>query len=474
MKRRQKDSVKSGREVGAALPGWWVVAKKELAELWLGGRAMMLMILFSVLLGIVSFLLATNSEMKLMPPLEMLFMTIQNTIAVGLFVGMIIGADSISGERERATLEGLLLVPTSRRQIVIGKFVAAISPWPVALLLATVHLNVLAPNPEAFMQSLFLGGVLGSLLVIGFTGFGVLLSLWTESNRTSLFTGLFTTILFLIPTQFPYGTAQAGFMGQLVKRINPIESVNQFIEKLLVNNRTFEEMASWLAAPIIFAVVVFGVLFWYAAPRLALDSRKARLPWSPKLKRAPVVAVTLAALCLSLQVAGPASAQTEDPASPVRITIDKSYLEVKTGDSTEFTTVVEYNGTEESTPMVVAMNIVNLGEGDPVDPEDWSPERSQSVEPLEPGESAELNWTINAILEGDYMAYLTVIPEPRESGETSQPVSSPGIRLLVAAYSPLNPRGILPVALGMPIGLSLIFGLQKFLRQGRRKSMAES
>ena len=86
------------------------------------------------LLGIVSFLLATNSEMKLLPPLEMLFMTIQNTIAVGLFVGMLIGADSISGERERASLEGLLLVPTSRRQIVVGKFLAAISPWPVALL----------------------------------------------------------------------------------------------------------------------------------------------------------------------------------------------------------------------------------------------------------------------------------------------------------------------------------------------------
>jgi hypothetical protein len=135
---------------------------------------------------------------------------------------------------------------------------------------------------------------------------------------------------------------------------------------------------------------------------------------------------------------------------------------------------VEYNGEKESTPMVVAMNIVNLGEGDPVDPEDWSPERSQSIDPLEPGESEELTWTINAILEGDYMAYMTVIPEPREDGETSQPVSSPGIRLVVALYSPLNPRGILPVALGIPVGLSLIFGLQKFLRQGRRKMVFES
>ncbi|MCA9936686.1 MAG: ABC transporter permease subunit, partial [Anaerolineales bacterium] len=278
-------------------PGWWIVAKKELADMWMGGRAMILMILFSVLLGIVSFLLATNSEMKLLPPLEMLFMTIQNTIAVGLFVGMLIGADSISGERERASLEGLLLVPTSRRQIVAGKFIAALSPWPVALLLATVHLSILAPNPAAFKLALLLGGAMGSLLVISFTGFGVLLSLWSDSNRTSLFVSLFISIMFLIPTQFP-GTAQTGFMGQLVKRINPMESVNHFVEKLLVNNRTFAEMASWTAAPILFAIIVFVVLFGHSAPRLALEAKKARpsLPsWVKKLnwKRVGGTAVLL-------------------------------------------------------------------------------------------------------------------------------------------------------------------------------------
>jgi ABC-2 type transport system permease protein len=469
MKNQQIETV--GRDPGAEshVPGWWVVAKKELAELWLGGRAMILMILFSVLLGIVSYLLATNSEMKILPPREMLFLTIQNTIAVGLFVGILIGADSISGERERATLEGLLLVPSSRRQIVVGKFLAAISPWPVALLLASAHLKVLAPTPQDFQISILLAATLGTLLVFSFTGFGLLLSLWSESNRTSLFVGLFTSIIFLIPTQFP-GQAQAGIMGQTIKRINPMESVNQFVEKLVVNNRTFDEMSSWLTSPIIFAVVVLVVLFWYAAPRLALDSRQARLPWPPRLKRAPVVASLLIVLALPLFMAVPASAQREDPVSPLQISIDKSYLEVKTGDSTEFQTVVQYNGSEESTPMVVAMNIVNLGEGEPVDPEDWSPERTQEVEPLAPGESAEQTWTITAILAGDYLAYMTVIPEPQEPGDTSSPVSSPGIRFTVEAFAPLNPSGVLPVAVGLPIGLILIFAFQKLLGPGRNKT----
>ena len=472
--KRKLQSSEHQYQAGGAGPGWWVVAKKELAELWLGGRALILMILFSVLLGVMSFLLATNEEMKLIPPLEMLFITVQNTIAVGLFIGIIIGADSISGERERATLEGLLLVPTSRRQIVVGKFIAAISPWPVALLLAAAHLNTLAPNSDAFVQSMLLAGLLGSLLVIGFTGFGLLLSLWSESNRTSLFVSLFTSILFLIPTRFP-GNAQAGFMGQLVKRINPMEAVNQFTEKTLVNNRTFEEMSSWLTSPIIFPILVLIILFWYAAPRLAFDPKSSQINWLSKIRKISSLKILLIIICFSSLMAAPAKAQTDTPASPVQISIDKSYLDAKTGDSIEFTTTVQYNGAGQSGPIVVAMNIVNLSkEGDPVDPEDWSPERTQTIESLNSGESEELSWVINAILEGDFLAYMTAIPTPDGDGETSQPVSSSGIRLVVAAYSPLNPGGVLPIALGLPLTLIAIYSLQQFLRRDRKTQTHEN
>jgi hypothetical protein len=260
-------------------------------------------------------------------------------------------------------------------------------------------------------------------------------------------------------------------MGQLVKRINPMESVNHFVEKVLVNNRTIPEMASWTAAPILFAVIVFGVLFLYSAPRLALEAKKARLPWPSKLnfKRGAATMLILAALCLPFLTAAPAKAQADTSSEIVQIAIDQAYREVKTGDTTEVQTTVHYDGVGQSTPMVVALNIVNLGEGDPVDPEDWSPERSQVVEPLAPGETAVQSWIINAILSGDYMIYLTVIPEPRGAGETSQPVSSPGIHLVVAAYSPLNPGGVLPVAVGMPLVLLGIFGWQKLQLQRRKE-----
>jgi ABC-2 type transport system permease protein len=447
-------------------PGWWLIAKRELSDLWLGGRALILLILFSILLGLTSFLLASNSELRLLPPQEMIFMIVQITITVGLFIGVLLAADTISGERERATLEGLLLVPTSRAQIVAGKFVAAASPWPAALLIAIIHLFILSPNATVFGQGLLWATLLGTLLVLSFTGFGMLVSLWAKSNRTSLFVGLFVALLFLLPTQFP-GTAQTGLMGRFVKRINPIESVNQFLEKVLVNNRTPGEMAYYLWAPVIFGVIVLFLLL-YAAPRLDFTGEKSKL----KIGRSARTVMMIGLVLLLTQTAvSHAQTTSADPENGLKIIIDTNTVQARTGDTFDFTTTVQYDGQGESPAIVVAMNLVNLGSGDPVDPEDWSPERTQTIDPLSSGETAVLTWTINAILEGDYLAYMTVIPTPDSPQSSTMPLSSPGLHLTVERFTSLNPGGIAPVAFGMPVVLAI---LMAFLQWRRRRELTLS
>jgi len=44
-------------------PAWWLVFRQELEELWVGGKALYLLILFGILISITAFLLATNSEL---------------------------------------------------------------------------------------------------------------------------------------------------------------------------------------------------------------------------------------------------------------------------------------------------------------------------------------------------------------------------------------------------------------------------
>lgn len=164
--------------------------------------------------------------------------------------------------------------------------------------------------------------------------------------------------------------------------------------------------------------------------------------------------------------AGQSPAVAKDRAAPLAITVDMDHQIVKTGDSIEFETVVTNTGSKGSPDLVVAMNIVNLGSGDPVDPEDWSPERTQSIDPLAPGGSATSPWTVDAILDGDYMVYMVVIPSPDGPRSTSQPVASSGIHLSVAKFIRLNPEGVLPIVVAMPIVLTLcMFGLRWIRRR---------
>jgi hypothetical protein len=114
--------------------------------------------------------------------------------------------------------------------------------------------------------------------------------------------------------------------------------------------------------------------------------------------------------------------------------------------------------------MIVAMNIIDL-KGEVVDPEDWSPKRTQYAEPLGPGESIEQTWSIDAILKGNYMVYMVVIPVPDSPEITSQPVASAGLHLTVTPYTPINPGGVVPLAVGIPMGLALSTGLLRWRRK---------
>jgi len=455
---------RQGEPSGRTLPTWWLVFTRELADLWIGGKALYLVLIYSMLLGILVYVLSFNSELSLIPPKEMVYEMLKNAMAVSLFISLIIGADSLSGERERSTLEGLLLTPTSRRQIVVGKFLAGISAWPAAFAIAIPYLYVVSQGDEVLGPAILWGGLLGSVLVPAYTSLGMLVSFWSSSNKTSYFVSLGIYMLFLVPAQLP-GRAQTGAAGQFLQWVNPVAATNHFLSKHLVNYRTLAEFWTWLTSPVVFAVLSLGLLFLYAGPGLRLEGGRSSRLWSA-VRRA-TGSLMLGCLILALGVSPALAFQGEAPqGSGLQISIDLDYMVVKTGDKVEFNTLVTNQGTQASPPLIVAMNIINLdAKGDVVDPEDWSPQRTQYIDSLPAGGSASLGWIINTILDGDYMVYMVLIPAPESQSATSQPVASSGIHLTVTPFTRLNPGGVLPYAIGGPIivllGIFLVFRLRR-------------
>ena len=270
-------ATRGGRsEPGAAAPAWWVVGAREMRELWIGGKALVLLLAYTAVVGIAAFVSVSNSQLDLIPPKEMVFTLLQTSMYVGILMGVVIGADTLSGARERALLEPLLLTPASRRQIIVGKFLAAMSPWPAALAVSIPCMAVLAQGDAVLGPALLWFAFVGTLLVVGYTGLAMLVSFWCNSNRTSLAANLTVYFLFLLPALLP-GRAQKGLVGKFFQRANPLAAADEFLEKIVVNNRTLHAFGSWLKAPVVLPVLVLAVLFLFAGPRLNLEAGRARI-----------------------------------------------------------------------------------------------------------------------------------------------------------------------------------------------------
>lgn len=447
------------------LPAWWLVFTHELSDLWVGGKALILILIYTIVLAVMVYVYSFNTELSLIPPKESVYEMLKNAMAVSMFVGLVIGADTLSGERERNTFESLLLTPISRRQIILGKFLAAISFWPVAYAIAIPFMNVLSQGDAVLVPAILWGLGTGTISVFAFTALGMLVSFWSSSNKVSYFASLGVYVLLLVPAELP-GTS-SGAAGQFLQWINPMASVNHFLSKHLVNYEPFSLFWSWLIAPTVMAIVSLALLFFYAGPGLRLEPGKTSWPWAKKLMRTMGLGgMAVLILMLSLSTS-PALAQGQT--SDLQISIDLDATVVNTGDTVEYNTVVTNNSAAASPPLIVAMNVVNLdAKGDTVDPEDWAPKRTQYIESLAPGESVSLHWIINTILEGNYMVYMVLIPEPADSASTSQAVATSGIHLTVNPFTRLNPGGVLPYAIGAPL---LIIVIMYFVNRRRNQNI---
>ena len=257
------------RAEGKGSSGWVVVLQQELRDLWLGGRGLMLSFAFSILVSVIAYLVATNTALNFLEQRESVNLTLQVAIAVGGLLALLTAADAISGERERGTLESVLLTPVSRRQLASGKLLAALSLWLAAFAITVPYVWFLGRGVGIVGDALATGLVVGTLLAVFLASLGIVVSLFTSSNRVSLSLSLFGLLALFAPTQLP-SSAQKGWAGELLLRVNPVTAGEHYVGKIVVSGHTWSEDVSWLISPVVAAVV-----FALAAP--VLGARFIRL-----------------------------------------------------------------------------------------------------------------------------------------------------------------------------------------------------
>ena len=170
--------------------------------------------------------------------------------------------------------------------------------------------------------------------------------------------------------------------------------------------------------------------------------------------------VPVAVLLVASVLASPAAAAE---ALPLSVTVDETTIATELGRKIAFTSTVTNEGDAPQDGLIAHLNILSLRPGTYVDPEDWSSQRTHYLHPLGPGESTTITWHIHAVNDGSLGMYVAVVPE-EASGVP--PATGPTVELLVKERKTLNSGGILPLALGIPLGLGLLtLGVR--LRRGR-------
>jgi ABC-2 type transport system permease protein len=246
-----------------------VVTAQELRDLWLGGRGLLLSFAFSLLLSVIAYLVATNRALNFLEHRETVNLLLQVVIAVGALLALLAAADTISGERERGTLESLLLTPVSRLRLTVGKLLGALSLWLVAFAVSIPYVWFLGRGVGLVGDALLTGLVVGTLLAVFLASFGLLISVFSPSNRVSLSVSLLLLLALFVPTQLP-SSAQQGWAGDLLLRANPITAGEHYVGKIVTSGHAWSADVSWLLSPVLCAIL-------FAAAALVAGSRFVRL-----------------------------------------------------------------------------------------------------------------------------------------------------------------------------------------------------
>ena len=234
---------------------WKAIAWQELRELWFSTRGLVVLFGYTVLMSIMSYLAASDASLNLLDARESVGIIVRVAIAFGTLAAIVVSADAISGERERGTLEALLVTPVSRRDIVIGKLLAASTMWVAVVLVSLPYVVVLARGPGVMADALLVTLVAGSLVAAALTALGLAISSISFSNRVSLATSFAVLLLLAAPSQLPAVTS-SGILGSILIKANPVSAGLNLANAVLVDQKSWASQRELLISPSVGAVIL--------------------------------------------------------------------------------------------------------------------------------------------------------------------------------------------------------------------------
>jgi ABC-2 type transport system permease protein len=227
-----------------------LIARKEGGELLMSGRGLAWLLALSVIMSVLSLLLVSNTELSLLDNAQVVYMVMGTVTALGALLAVVLGSDTVAGERERGSLMPLLLAPVTSSQIVFGKMGGQVTGWVVMYLLSLPYVWAVGSSGQNLTQAVSYLALFGTPVVLGFGFFGIALSARLRSVRSALLSSLITLMLLASPLLLGPSLRQSS-IGMLFDAVNPFSAAVNTFDSVVVDSQPLSMQISRLAVTLI-------------------------------------------------------------------------------------------------------------------------------------------------------------------------------------------------------------------------------
>lgn len=240
-----------------------LIARKEGGDLLLSLRGLGWLLTMAVVLSVFGLLLVGNTELSLLDNAQVVYDMGGIVTALGALLAVVVGTDSVAGERERGTLVPLLLTPISRSGILLGKLGGQAIAWAAMYVLAMPYLWAVGSTGQNLVDGAACVALLGTPVVLGFGFLAMGLGACLASARSSLLTGLIFLLLSASPLLLGPSLRQSA-VGRAFDAINPFSGALNAYDAVIIDSQSVLAQLPHVGVTLIW----LGLTLWFAVHSL--------------------------------------------------------------------------------------------------------------------------------------------------------------------------------------------------------------
>lgn len=247
----------------------FTLIRKEIRENIFGVQGLLWLFVAALVLSGLSLGFMSIKELSLMAQNEILVTMEKIILGIALLITIILGAVSISAEREQATLESLLLSPTTPRSMAASKFAAIFFLWILVFLVSTPYLYAMGYGTGVFLETVVVAFLATGATVAAFAWIAIGFSILLRSSRNALIVSLLSLFVFAIPMFLSTVTKQSGF-ARIIDIASPLSNAMYLYKAMIITRSGFEILWQYLLPLGIFVGAAYG-FFRFAVHKMSFE-----------------------------------------------------------------------------------------------------------------------------------------------------------------------------------------------------------